>query len=328
MHTLENIKAKILKIEPFFGRELLTRVEIESLPQILQENESIRGIVTGVYKNTDGVLVATEFRLIHLTLNSWTHFPYQRIEAIKSTVTKFHDGKTLDTIHLLIAGKKIEIRHVPYDTESFLKLVKYFMALKVHDPRFERPSSTTAKKDQQKQKETSLKNRGKLLLLLTLVIASLGGSYVYFTMQNDSTGESLGFTPSQFQQRWNQSAEKVGSHFKMTGLNIVSDQQNQSFTYFITPSLKISGVLTKDKTVEKLMLLGRGDNDLPLAIEQVIAVTQPGLSIEQRNQIINKLGILNEPLEREDKRVTQNGFRYALFYPEKIGVIFEATALN
>ncbi|MBP1931163.1 hypothetical protein [Ammoniphilus resinae] len=327
MHTLENIKSSILKIEPVFGRELLTRVEIDSLPHILQENETIRGIVTGIFKNTDGVLVATEFRLIHLTLNSWTHFPYQRIESITSSVTKFNDGKTLDTIHLLFAKGKVEIRHVPYDTESFLKLVKYYIALKVHDPRFDRPSSTTTK--QQKQNKPT-KNRGRLLLILSLIVVVLGGAYGYFAMQNDEDrdGLSLGFTPTQFQQRWNQSAEQVGSHFKMTNVNIVSDQESQSFTYFITPSLKISGILETDETIQKLMLLGQGESELPLAIEQVIAVTQPELSTEQRTQIIKKLGVSNTSVEREDKRVTQNGIRYALFYPEKIGIVFEASAVK
>jgi hypothetical protein len=94
--------------------KLLSRREIKELPSILWEDELPEAIITGLYKNNNGLLVATNRRAIFID-KGWVSltvedFPYDKISSIE-----YHTGLLAGGIDIYASGNKAEIKSVPKD---------------------------------------------------------------------------------------------------------------------------------------------------------------------------------------------------------------------
>ena len=123
MPTMEEIKLQITRLdglERFFGRK-----EIKELPTILWENEVVKDIVQGYYNNGQGVLVATDRRLIFIDKGIFVglkveDFPYDRISSIQ-----YKTGFLMGEITIFASGNEAEIAHVDKaKTRSFSEGVR------------------------------------------------------------------------------------------------------------------------------------------------------------------------------------------------------------
>ena len=117
MPDLEQIQEQIrdLKIDL---KELPKR-EIQQLPHILWEDEIIRDIVQGFYTKGNGVLVATNKRLVFVDKGmGWglrvEDFPYDKITSIQ-----YSTGLFLGEIIIYAAGNKAEIKNVSNERVKF-----------------------------------------------------------------------------------------------------------------------------------------------------------------------------------------------------------------
>ena len=64
MPTLDEIKTQIISINE--TSKLIGRKEIKELPDILWEDEIVENLIQGFYNNGNGILVATNRRLIFI----------------------------------------------------------------------------------------------------------------------------------------------------------------------------------------------------------------------------------------------------------------------
>jgi len=113
MPTLEEIQANMKQLDScskFFGRK-----EIKELPHILWDDELLEHIVQGSYNNGNGILVATNKRLIFIDKGlMWglkvEDFPYDKISSIQ-----YETGLLLADITIFSSGNKADIKNVPND---------------------------------------------------------------------------------------------------------------------------------------------------------------------------------------------------------------------
>lgn len=106
-------------IEKFLGRR-----EIKELPSILWEDELPEKIVQGTYNNGNGLLVATNKRLIFIDKGIFSlkveDFPYDKITSIQYTT-----GLLMGGIEIYASGNKAEIKNVPKDqVRTFAEYVR------------------------------------------------------------------------------------------------------------------------------------------------------------------------------------------------------------
>ena len=110
MATLEQVKTQIQKIDglsKFVGRR-----EIKELPNILWENENVENLIQGTYNNGNGILVATNIRLIFIDKGlvfglKVEDFPYDKISSIQ-----YSTGIMLGKLTIFASGNKAIIDNV------------------------------------------------------------------------------------------------------------------------------------------------------------------------------------------------------------------------
>lgn len=110
MPTLEQVKTQIEKIDglsKFIGRR-----EVKELPNILWENENIENLIQGTYNNGNGILVATDIRLIFIDKGlvfglKVEDFPYDKISSIQ-----YSTGVLLGKLTIFASGNKAIIDNV------------------------------------------------------------------------------------------------------------------------------------------------------------------------------------------------------------------------
>lgn len=110
MPTLDEIKSQIQNIDgtsKFFGFK-----EIKQLPDILWEDELIEKLVQGLYNNGQGILVATNKRLIFVDKGliyglRVEDFPYDKITSIQ-----YETGLLFGEIKIFASGNKADIKQI------------------------------------------------------------------------------------------------------------------------------------------------------------------------------------------------------------------------
>jgi hypothetical protein len=94
--------------------KFLARKEIKELPSILWEDELPEKIVQGTYNNRNGILVATNKRLIFLDKGIFSlkveDFPYDKISSLQ-----YASGLLLGGIEVYASGNKAEIKNIAKD---------------------------------------------------------------------------------------------------------------------------------------------------------------------------------------------------------------------
>jgi hypothetical protein len=113
MTTLDEIKKQIKNLDT--GSKLLGMKEIKALPDILWEDEKLEKVVQGFYESGNGILVATNKRLIFVDKGMIygirvEDFPYDKISSIQ-----YQTGMLGGKITIFASGNKAEIKHVQND---------------------------------------------------------------------------------------------------------------------------------------------------------------------------------------------------------------------
>ena len=107
--AIDSALRRIDGINKFLGRR-----EIKELPSILWEDELPEMLVTGIYNNGNGILVATNRRLVFVNKGLMSFkmedFSYDKITSIESKT-----GMLLGQITIYASGNKEEIKNVPKD---------------------------------------------------------------------------------------------------------------------------------------------------------------------------------------------------------------------
>jgi len=104
---------------------LLTRKEINELPHILWEDETVEKIVSGYYNGGTGILVASNKRLIFIDKGLLyglrvEDFPYDRVTSIQ-----YKTGLALGDITIFASGNNAVIQNVPKgDVKPFSEYVR------------------------------------------------------------------------------------------------------------------------------------------------------------------------------------------------------------
>lgn len=104
---LEAIKAEIQKLP--HGERLFGFREIKELPNILWEDEKLEKLVSGYYKGGNGILIATNKRIVFIDKGlvygiRVEDFPYGKITSIE-----YKTGVVMGKITIFAAGNKAEI---------------------------------------------------------------------------------------------------------------------------------------------------------------------------------------------------------------------------
>ncbi|HEC32790.1 MAG TPA: hypothetical protein ENI63_00840 [Candidatus Kaiserbacteria bacterium] len=110
MATLDEIKKQIKNLG--IGSKLLGIKEIKALPDILWEDEKLEKIVQGFYENGNGILIATNKRLVFVDKGmiygiKVEDFPYDKISSIQ-----YQTGILGGKITIFASGNKAEIKRV------------------------------------------------------------------------------------------------------------------------------------------------------------------------------------------------------------------------
>jgi len=104
--AIQQAISKLSGTEKFFGRR-----EIKELPKILWEDELPERVVQGLYNNSNGILVATNKRLIFIDKGIFSlkveDFPYDKMSSIQYRV-----GLLWGEIIIFTSGNKAEIKQV------------------------------------------------------------------------------------------------------------------------------------------------------------------------------------------------------------------------
>jgi len=110
MPTLEVIQTQIKQldgIEQIFGRK-----EIKELPNILWEDEKIENIIQGTYNNGNGILVATNRRLIFVDKGLVFGLKVEDFLYDKISSTQYETGLMFGKLTIFTSGNKAVIDNV------------------------------------------------------------------------------------------------------------------------------------------------------------------------------------------------------------------------
>lgn len=110
MPTLEEVQDQISHLST--AGKLLGHKEIKELPNILWEDEKIEKIVQGLYEKKNGILVATNKRLIFIDKGliyglTVEDFPYDKISSIQ-----YKTGLIFGELTIFASGNKADIQQV------------------------------------------------------------------------------------------------------------------------------------------------------------------------------------------------------------------------
>ena len=93
--------------------------EIQRLPEVLWEGETVEILATGVYGKGNGLLAMTNKRLIFyfngVLSQKVEDFPYSRISSVQ-----WSGGMLMGTLTVFASGNKAEIKQVPKDQGKVL----------------------------------------------------------------------------------------------------------------------------------------------------------------------------------------------------------------
>lgn len=109
-----NVRPDIDAAAAQLNSTLGSKREINHLPEVLWEGETVEMLATGVYGKGNGLLAMTNTRLIFLKHGMMTQqvedFPYGKISSVQ-----WSGGMLMGTLSVFTSGNKAEIKQVPKD---------------------------------------------------------------------------------------------------------------------------------------------------------------------------------------------------------------------
>lgn len=124
MSTYEDIEARFKHLNA--AQKLLIRKEMKALPDILWEDEILEQAVQGIYERRNGILCATNKRLLFVEKGVLSglkveDFPYDKITSIQ-----YHTGFVFGTIKLYASGNTASMSQI--EKESAKQFSDYVRA--------------------------------------------------------------------------------------------------------------------------------------------------------------------------------------------------------
>jgi len=107
MATVEEIKAQLKSVAPF--DRLLTFREVGYLPKVLADDERVDAALVGLYKNRNGLLIATHRRVVFVDKGliyglRIEEFPFSAITSVEHST-----GLIMGKVIIYAAGNRAEI---------------------------------------------------------------------------------------------------------------------------------------------------------------------------------------------------------------------------
>ena len=166
MYTVDEIKDAIraLPLEELQIKMVVDKSEIKELPNIIQDDETIKDIVPGFYDQGSGILVATNRRLIFVYKGlMWglkvEDFPFDKISSIQ-----YELGMLGGELEIFASGNEAKIKAVAKDRcRAFCEHVRSLISTSVKKE--DAPSAAPASNDDmlsQLERLAKLKEAGAL----------------------------------------------------------------------------------------------------------------------------------------------------------------------
>lgn len=159
MTTTEQIEKQLKTMDG--ASRLLGRKEIKELPNILWDDETLEKMAQGMYNRKQGLLVATNWRLIFLDKGlvyglRVEDFPYDKISSIQ-----YETGMAFGRITIYTYGNKATIQQLPKQlARDFAEFVRAH--INRSDPSDQSAGSPTDDIPTQLEKLAKLKEQGIL----------------------------------------------------------------------------------------------------------------------------------------------------------------------
>ena len=110
MPTLDEIKKQISSINE--TSKLIGRKEIKELPDILWEDEIVENLIQGFYNNGNGILVATNRRLIFIDKGLLYGLKVEDFPLDKISTIQYSTGMLMGKLTIFTSGNKAVIDNV------------------------------------------------------------------------------------------------------------------------------------------------------------------------------------------------------------------------
>lgn len=107
-----NVRPDIDAAAEKLGSTLGSKREIQRLPEVLWEGETVEMLATGIYGKGNGLLAMTSMRLIFLKHGIMSQqvedFPYSKISSVQ-----WSGGMMFGALSVFTSGNKAEIKQIP-----------------------------------------------------------------------------------------------------------------------------------------------------------------------------------------------------------------------
>lgn len=153
------------------------------------------------------------------------------------------------------------------------------------------------------------------------------------TTIKDADEPDLGIKPERFRFNFNQSANlfKTGLYIKKTEVRVVHGVR--TFTAQVNKNLGVGGTLSKKGTLTSVEFFGSGNGTLVsganviIALAQFICAVDPESSGDERNKIMQDLGLLGDDVDVENLHgsSTLHGKRYSSAHTSDVPLLVVAT---
>lgn len=110
MATLEEVKQQVSYLSG--GSAFLSKAEIKELPKILWEDEKIKKAVQGFYQNGNGLLVATNIRVIFLNKGLFGGLQVEDFSFDKISSIQYNVGFITGDLTIFASGNKATIKNI------------------------------------------------------------------------------------------------------------------------------------------------------------------------------------------------------------------------
>lgn len=147
---------------------------------------------------------------------------------------------------------------------------------------------------------------------------------------------SLGMTPDQFKNKFNQVSSDFGFDLRIGQMEIKDGQQQNSLKYFFNDRLGVIGGINKtDGSLRDVAILGQPsqsstDNLRILACMGIVmAIVNPELTADQRGELMHDLGFkADADLTKLDNHAIRGNRRYYSTYIKDVGFMVAVYDIN
>lgn len=162
MPTYEEIEKKFREFG--LADDRIVQWEMKALPQILWEDEVLEQVIKGMYQGRNGVLCATNKRLVFVDKGLFSNlrvedFPYDRVTSIQYDV-----GWVFGGIQIFVAGNAAELSMIPkHMTKPFAEYVRArITSASGHAATAQKPVESSVQKVDALERLAKLKEQGLL----------------------------------------------------------------------------------------------------------------------------------------------------------------------